>query len=44
LKGKQDYQLNPTLSDGTSGGVEETSITIQICKYLVDDWILVKEE
>jgi threonine dehydratase len=33
-----------TISDGTSGGVEEDAITIEICRELVDDWILVKEE
>ncbi|CAD8084243.1 unnamed protein product [Paramecium primaurelia] len=44
LRNKEDYKLLDTLSDGTSGGVEENAITIEICKHLVDDWILVKED
>ena len=33
-----------TLSDGTAGGIEEGSITFDICKEGVDDFILVTEE
>ena len=33
-----------TLSDGSAGGVEEGSITYDICKQVVDDFILVSEE
>lgn len=33
----------PTISDGTAGGVEEGSITLPLCKELVDDWVLVQE-
>lgn len=44
MRNKEDYKLLDTLSDGTSGGVEENAITIEICKHLVDDWILVKED
>lgn len=36
--------MSETVSDGTAGGVEEDSITIEICKRLVDDWLLIKEE
>jgi threonine dehydratase len=32
-----------TLSDSTAGSVEEGSITIDMCKALVDQWILVEE-
>jgi threonine dehydratase len=32
-----------TLSDSTAGSVEEGSITIDMCKALVDQWILVDE-
>ncbi|KAK9804127.1 hypothetical protein WJX73_002034 [Symbiochloris irregularis] len=32
-----------TLSDGTAGGVEENSITLQPCRHLVDRWVLVEE-
>ena len=33
-----------TLSDSTAGSVEEGSITIDMCKALVDQWILVEEK
>ncbi len=33
----------PTLSDGTAGGVEEDSITFPMCQELVDTWALVGE-
>lgn len=34
----------PTLSDGTAGGIEPDSITFDICRQFVDDYILVSEE
>ena len=34
----------PTLSDGTAGGVEEDAITFDLCRQLVDEWILVSED
>jgi len=34
----------PTLSDGTSGGLEPGSITFELCQALVDDWVDVPEE
>ena len=33
-----------TLSDGTAGGVEENSVTFELCQKFVDDWIIVDEE
>jgi threonine dehydratase len=33
-----------TLSDGTAGSVEPGSITFDLCRELVDDWILVSED
>ncbi|XP_064608125.1 L-threonine ammonia-lyase-like isoform X2 [Liolophura sinensis] len=33
-----------TLSDGTAGGIEENTVTFDICKEHVDQWILVNEE
>ena len=33
-----------TLSDSTAGSVEEGSITIDMCKALIDQWILVEEQ
>lgn len=34
----------PTLSDGTAGGIEAGAITFDICQSLVDDYVLVSEE
>jgi threonine dehydratase len=34
----------PTLSDGTAGGIEPGAITFEMCRDLVDDFILVSEE
>ncbi|CAH3175755.1 unnamed protein product [Porites lobata] len=39
-----DLPSGDTLSDGTAGGVEEDSVTFDLCKSLVDEWILVTEE
>jgi threonine dehydratase len=33
----------PTLSDGTAGGIEAGSITFEICRDLVDDYVTVTE-
>lgn len=34
----------PTLSDGTAGGVEADAITFELCRQLVDDWVMVSED
>lgn len=34
----------PTLSDGTAGGVEAGSRTFELCRTLADEWVLVSEE
>jgi threonine dehydratase len=34
----------PTISDGTAGGVEDGSVTLQLCTELVDEWVLVEEQ
>jgi len=34
----------PTLSDGTAGGIEEGSLTFDICRRHVDDYVLVSED
>ncbi|XP_065063023.1 L-threonine ammonia-lyase-like [Rhopilema esculentum] len=39
-----DIESLDTLSDGTAGGVEQGSITFDICKDLVDEWVLVSED
>ncbi|MCP3805324.1 threonine/serine dehydratase [Allokutzneria sp. A3M-2-11 16] len=33
----------PTLSEGTAGNIEPGSITVELCRSLVDDWVLVDE-
>lgn len=33
----------PTLSDGTAGGMEAGSITFDICRAVVDEWLTVSE-
>lgn len=33
----------PTLSDGTAGGLEANAITFDLCRRLVDDYVLVSE-
>lgn len=39
-----EMESKPTLSDGSAGGIEKGSITFDICKNYVDDFILVSEE
>lgn len=38
-----EMETKPTLSDGTAGGIEAGSITFDLCRDLVDDWILISE-
>ncbi len=37
-------EAKPTLSDGSAGGLEPGSVTFDLCKTLVDDWVTVSEE
>ena len=39
-----DIPSEPTLSDGTAGGIEADSVTFPLCRALVDEWVLVSEE
>jgi threonine dehydratase len=39
-----DIESEPTISDGSAGGIEPDAITFPICQELVDDFILVTEE
>jgi len=39
-----DIESKPTISDGTAGGIEPGSITLELCRELVDDFIIVTEE
>lgn len=34
----------PTLSDGTAGGIEQDSITFDLCRELADEFVLVSED
>jgi len=34
----------PTLSDGTAGGIESDAITFELCRELVDEFLLVDEQ
>jgi len=38
-----EMKTSPTFSDGTAGGLEPRSITFDICRKYVDDYILVSE-
>ncbi len=39
-----DLPSLPTLSDGTAGGIEADAITFDLCRQVVDDYVLVSEE
>jgi len=39
-----DVPEKPTLSDGTAGGIDHDAITFEICKTLIDDYMLVSED
>jgi threonine dehydratase len=39
-----DMPSEPTLSDGTAGGIEEGAITFDLCRDVVDRYVLVDEE
>lgn len=39
-----EMESQPTLSDGSAGGIEKGSITFDICQKYVNDFILVSEE
>lgn len=39
-----DIPSDPTLSDGTAGGIEAGSITFELCSSLIDEFVLVSEE
>lgn len=39
-----EMESDPTLSDGTAGGIEQNAITFEPCRRLVDEWVDVSEE
>ena len=38
-----ELDSRPTLSDGTAGGIEAGSITFDLCRSVVDDWVIIPE-
>jgi threonine dehydratase len=38
-----DLESDPTLSDGTAGGIEADAITFDLCQKIVDEFVLVSE-
>jgi len=41
---REEIETKPTLSDGSAGGFERDSITFDICKKRVNDFVLITEE
>ena len=39
-----DMPSQPTLSDGTAGGVEADAITFDLCRELIDDFVTIPED
>lgn len=39
-----DMPSEPTLSDGTAGGIEQGSVTFALNQAVVDDWVVVDED
>ncbi|MEM7501951.1 MAG: threonine/serine dehydratase [Pseudomonadota bacterium] len=39
-----DLPSDPTLSDGTAGGIEADSLTFELCRDVIDDFVIVDEE
>ena len=39
-----DLPSEPTISDGTAGGIEPESITFDLCRAVTDDYVVVSEE
>ena len=39
-----DMPSEPTLSDGTAGGIEQGAVTFAVNQAVVDDWVLVDED
>ncbi|HSF19596.1 MAG TPA: threonine/serine dehydratase [Vicinamibacteria bacterium] len=39
-----DLPSEPTLADGTAGGLDPGTITLPICQSVVDEWVLLSED
>ena len=44
LESGVEVPFEPTLADGVAGGVEPGAITLDLCRHLVDAWVLVEED
>jgi threonine dehydratase len=40
----KEVESKPTLSDGSAGGFERDAITFNLCKKLIDEFVLISEE
>jgi len=40
----EELIAKPTLSDGTAGGIEQGAITFDLCKKIVDEFVLISEK
>ncbi len=40
----KEIESQPTLSDATAGGIEPEAITFDLCRRLVDDYVIVSEQ
>lgn len=39
-----DISLEDSVAEGLHGGIEEDSVTFDLCRRLVDDWVIVEED
>lgn len=39
-----DISLEDSVAEGLHGGIEEDSVTFNLCRRLVDDWVIVEED
>ena len=39
-----ELESEPTLADGTAGGLDPDAITFPVCQRVIDEWVLLSEE
>ena len=39
-----DLPSDPTLADGTAGGIDSDSLTFDVCRELIDEFVLLTED
>ncbi len=44
LESGTDVAFEPTLADAVAGGVEDGAFTLDLCRTLVDEWVLLDED